>query len=85
MARRATVTAAARPMPGAEPDAGEPDGGGEPDAGVAQGCPAEVEPAQLVEGTWDDRLTIAGFTGHDGPAPRIASSRSRRSARSAAA
>jgi hypothetical protein len=57
---------------GAESDAGaEPDGGGEPDAGVAQGCPGEVEPAQLVEGAWDDRLTIAGFTGHDGPAPAV--------------
>ncbi len=56
---------------GSEADAGPEPDGGEPDAGAALGCPRDVEPAQLVEGAWDDRLTIAGFTGHDGPAPSV--------------
>jgi hypothetical protein len=57
---------------GAEPDAGTgADAGTEPDAGVSLGCPSEVDPDRLASGTWDDRFTIAGFTGHDGAAPAV--------------
>src|SRR5688500_3584837 len=39
------------------------------DTGAA--CLGGQEVADVTEGTWDDRFTIAGVTGHDGIAPAI--------------
>jgi hypothetical protein len=49
-------------------DTGGDDTGGD-DTGPA--CVGDQQLADISEGTWDDRFTIAGVTGHDGIAPAI--------------
>ncbi|NUP10657.1 MAG: hypothetical protein HOW73_31825 [Polyangiaceae bacterium] len=56
---------------GGEPAAGgDATGGGGSDQ-LAPQCASDVGLADLESGQWDERFTIAGFTGHDGIAPMV--------------
>ena len=50
---------------------GGDDGGGGGDDGPDPMCTSELAAADLANGSYDDRFTIAGFTGFDGHAPTV--------------